>query len=78
MSAKNGKLLTCDRCGVQTFRKYTGTCVADGGYSRWDTFEPVEGWEYIKDVGDVCPECWKDYTCILDNFKKPPAKTKEG
>ncbi len=48
MSEVNGQLTTCQRCGAQIFRRCTGEGVADGGYTRWNNFEPYpEGWELV-------------------------------
>lgn len=63
MSRTNGCLLTCDRCGKQIFLKLTGEGEMDGGYTRWNKFEPVpEGWG-LNGVKNLCPECyakWKE------------------
>lgn len=43
-----GKLCTCDRCGAQVFLKTTGEGEADGGFTRWNKFEPYpEGWDEV-------------------------------
>lgn len=78
MSEMNGKLQTCDRCGKQIFLRCTGEGEWDGGYTRWNEFEPATGWEYVDDVGSVCPECWEDYRDMLERYKKRPPKVKEG
>lgn len=49
MAEVNGQLVTCDRCGTQIFRKVIGEGELDGGYTRWNKFEPCpEGWELSK------------------------------
>lgn len=70
MSQVNGQLTTCARCGEQIFRRCTEECEADGGFTRWNTFEPYpEGWGIV-DVPPgsvpgpyncvrVCPACHK-------------------
>ena len=78
MSSENGRLLTCDRCGKQIFLRCTGEGEADGGYTRWNVFEnPPEGWDWVKDVGSVCPECWKDFQRMMEQYKKKPPQLKE-
>jgi predicted nucleic acid-binding Zn ribbon protein len=67
MSQVNGQLSTCERCGAQVFRKCTGEGETDGGYTRWNNFEPYpKGWGLV-DVPEgvkppynsmrVCPDC---------------------
>lgn len=78
MSSVNGRLLTCDRCGEQIFLKCTGEGETDGGFTRWNNFEtPPEGWDWVNDVGSVCPRCWKDFQAMMERYKKCPAKVKE-
>lgn len=58
MSEQRGKLITCNRCGRTIFRMRTGQGEADGGYTRWDQFEPLpETWIYESQVGHLCDEC---------------------
>lgn len=72
MAQVNGQLTTCDRCGSQIFRRTTGDGEADGGFTRWNNFEPCPaGWGFVdipiasKPQGGaveglrVCPECNK-------------------
>lgn len=69
MAEMNGQLVSCDRCGTQIFRKCAGEGEADGGFTRWNKFEPYpEGWEYVSDIGRVCPECNKKYKELLNTF----------
>ena len=77
MSKNNGRMLTCDRCGAWKFLKCTGEGEADGGYSRWNKFEPAPEWGWISDIGDVCPKCMKDYADMLERYKKRPPQVKE-
>ena len=78
MSQINGQLTTCERCGAQIFRRTTGEGEADGGFTRWNNFEPYpEGWGLV-DVPKgllphncvrVCPACHKAWDrAILDHF----------
>ena len=65
MSRRNGQLVTCDVCGAEAFRATTGDGEADGGYTRWNEFEPMpEGWGSHLGVVegrarslDLCPAC---------------------
>ena len=82
MAEVNGKLVTCDRCGKQIFLKTIGDEERDGGFTRWNKFEPFpEGWEtvgipthhlckkhrYIR----VCPDCFEQWVNILsDHYLK--------
>lgn len=71
MAGINGKLVSCDRCEKTVFVRCTGEGEADGGFTRWNTFEPLpDGWEYHSVVGQLCPECNKEYTSLIENFKK--------
>lgn len=57
MSKQNGQLTICDRCGEEIFRKCTGEEERDGGFTRWNTFEPKpRGWSNHKGF-DLCPGC---------------------
>lgn len=77
MSSKTGRLLTCDRCGKQIFLNCTGEGEADGGYTHWNTFEKADGWMWVREVGDMCPRCWRDYNEILEAFKRRPPQERE-
>lgn len=71
MAEAKGKLVTCDRCGMQTFLKCTGEGERDGGYTRWNTFEDYpEGWEWRRDVGQLCPDCNQEYEKLIATFMK--------
>lgn len=74
MSKVNGQITTCERCGEQIFRKCVGEGEADGGYSRWNKFEPYpEGWGLVsvpKSVDShgcvmVCPKCNSAWQRVL-------------
>ena len=81
MAEVNGQLATCDRCGKTIFRKAIGEGEADGGFTRWNKFEPYpEGWGSVS-VPDsagirysymkVCPVCraqWED--ALYEHFLK--------
>lgn len=71
MAEVNGKLCTCDRCGKTVFLRTTGDGEADGGWTRWNKFESYpDGWEYIHEVGRVCPACSKEYRELLSRFMR--------
>ena len=69
MSQENGRLTHCDRCGNTVFSKVTGEGETDGGFTRWDEFEPLpEGWDFHTETGMLCPMCNADYTRIINVF----------
>lgn len=71
MSETKGMMQTCDRCGEWVFLKCTGEGEADGGFTRWNKFEPApDGWNYITGAGTVCPKCWKEYVALLKRYKE--------
>lgn len=75
MAEVKGLLISCDRCGTTAFRKCTGEGERDGGYTRWNTFEPApEGWDTHRDTGQLCPRCNQEYTRLINSFMN---KTKE-
>lgn len=64
MSEKNGKLTTCDVCGATVFSECTGEGETDGGFTRWNKFEPKPGgWSRDAVLGNLCPKC-------TDSFKR--------
>lgn len=68
---ENGRLTHCDRCGDTVFSKVTGEGEMDGGYTRWNNFEPLpEGWEYHTETGMLCPSCNAGYTHVLNIFMR--------
>lgn len=68
MAKQNGELRTCDRCGKTQFFKCTGEKERDGGYTRWNTFEDAVGWDYKREIGDMCPECSEEYNNRYEKF----------
>ena len=66
MSRVNGQMRTCDRCGKQVFLKTIGEGEADGGFTRWNNFEPAEGWSVNK--GDLCPVCTLEFEKRVNEF----------
>lgn len=76
MAEINGKLIICDRCGTTAFCKCAGEGERDGGYTRWNKFEPApEGWDWHSETGRLCPCCNLEYTKLIEHFKN---KTKEA
>lgn len=70
MAEINGRLIICDRCGKTAFLACTGEGERDGGFTRWNKFEPApEGWDYHSETGRLCPDCNKEYNILLENFK---------
>lgn len=71
MAKQNGQVLTCDRCGESVFLRHTGYGERDGGYTRWDKFEsPPEGWDYVHNIGDLCPNCARAYKQMIEEFQR--------
>lgn len=89
MAEVNGKLVTCDRCGKQIFLKTIGDEERDGGFTRWNKFEPFpDGWEKIGVPTEpkcqhhiylrVCPDCFDLWCDILnDHYIKAADYSKE-
>ena len=68
MSKVCGRLVTCDRCGESIFRKCTEEKELDGGFTRWNTFEPLpNGWG-MHNGKDLCPECFAMWKTIENEF----------
>lgn len=74
MAYENGRLYICDRCGATGFAKCTGEGETDGGYTRWNNFEKLEGWSNSYDAGLLCPACTSEWKCIIEQFKSPITK----
>ena len=75
----NGQLCTCERCGAQIFRECTGEGETDGGFTRWNKFEPFpEGWMNLpvrtraENLQDrfllLCPTCTGEYGKLMDKY----------
>lgn len=77
MSRENGQMLTCNRCGTWVFLKCTGEGETDGGFTRWNNFEPAPGWNVASYIGDLCPECYKAFQDMFENFAGKRLFTKE-
>lgn len=73
MAEINGRMIICDRCGESAFLKCTGEGERDGGFTRWNKFEPVpEGWDRHYEVGLLCPNCNREYEALMRRFKNLP------
>lgn len=71
MAEVKGKLCSCDLCGRQIFLKCTGEGERDGGFTRWNTFEPYpEGWSYETPIGRMCPYCNAEYNRLIEKLKR--------
>lgn len=69
MAQVNGCLTTCDRCGKTIFRRAIGEGETDGGFTRWNKFEPMPtGWKSHADTDLLCDECEKEYQRIIREF----------
>ena len=72
--AEIGMRVTCQRCGVQIFRKQTGYNTVDAAienrHSFLDVFEPMpEGWKIEhKANGWLCPQCAEMFNGIVQKF----------
>lgn len=78
MAEVNGRLIICDRCGTTTFCKCTGEGERDGGYTRWNKFEPTpEGWGWHNETGRLCPCCNFEYNKLIESFASFKIKTKK-
>jgi len=70
MSKVNGRLVTCDRCGVEVFNKHIKDEHTDGGYTSYNVFEQLpEGWKtYLELSADLCPTCSDAWLRIKAQF----------
>lgn len=69
MSFVNGRKYICDRCARETFCECTGEGEIDGGFTRWNMFEPLpEGWNSHPETGLLCAECDDQYTNMMTAF----------
>ena len=74
MSRVNGQLVTCDRCGTQTFIKHIGDGETSDGFTRWNKFESLpNGWGYYKNK-NLCPDCFKEWNRLETEFMNKETK----
>jgi hypothetical protein len=82
MGEQCGKLVTCERCGATIFLKTVGDGVTDGGFTRWNKFEPFpDGWESVHTLKTwirICPDCLSEYKKIITAFMENKAVLKNG
>lgn len=79
MSREKGQLVTCDRCGQTVFLKSIGEGETDGGYTRWNKFESFPtGWSVKSDLGDLCPDCSREWNRIETDFMNKKLEFMKG
>lgn len=69
----DGRLVVCDypNCTEQVMLRKVGVGEIDGGYTKFDKFEPMpEGWGY-KDGKDLCPDHHQYYVDMIADFWNP-------
>ena len=68
MSQINGCRTICDRCKAEVFSAHIGDGEMDGGFTRWNKFEPKpRGWTR-KEGRDLCPECAAEWNKLEVEF----------
>lgn len=68
MSEVNGRRTICDRCGAEIFSPHIGDEERDGGFTRWNKFEPKpKGWTR-KENKDLCPDCASEWNKLETEF----------
>lgn len=68
-----GKLVQCDypKCNEHIMLAKIGECETDGGYTRYNNYEPLpDGWGY-KDGKDLCPDHHQYYLDMIAEFWHP-------
>lgn len=69
-----GLQITCDRCGKTGFFKKLKENETDGGYTRWNEYEPHDDWgrreRVDKNYVDLCPECLQGYKALTADYLK--------
>lgn len=72
MSEVEGKLCKCDYpgCDEWCFLRFTGKGEMDGGFTRWNEFEPYpEGWGWGGAVSmRLCPTHFAEWEQLVDSF----------
>ena len=70
MSEIKGKLVTCNRCGTETFLKFVEHRDMDGGFSPgYDVYENLpDEWLHETEFGHLCPACAREFRYFIDNF----------
>lgn len=60
-----GCLVTCDVCGKEAFTKYNRLFDSNS-----KALNPIVGWGYNTEAGDLCPNCNKEYQRIAEEYKE--------
>ena len=73
---KEGRMLTCDRCGTSEFFRKKSNCLVDtnGGLKTRPEYESSEKWGRKEIDGifyDFCPACNEQYMRMVIDFAKP-------
>jgi hypothetical protein len=72
--AEIGMLVTCRRCGIQTFQRQTGYNNVDAAianrHSFLEQFEPMpDGWKIRHEAdGWLCPQCNKSFDSVIQEY----------
>lgn len=77
MSFEIGAEIMCDRCAKTVFVRCTGKGDEWTRSNHRSNYEEAPGWRQVSLTGrpelqDFCPECFKEYVRIINNFKAPP------
>ena len=63
------KAIKCSRCGDTRLLAHLGVGELDGGYTRYNKFEPEpEGWGDHNKIGLLCPKCEAAYQKLVRDF----------
>ncbi len=73
---KEGRMLTCDRCGTSEFFRQIGNRLVDtaSGHKTRTEYESSEKWGRKEIDGifhDFCPTCNEQYMRMVIDFAKP-------
>lgn len=76
MAEMEGKLISCDHCGLQVFLKYKGEkndTITDGGWTRIKHYDSMpDGWgkfgERPLEYSNICPKCKELWIAHLKSF----------
>lgn len=68
MAKQVGVMTICEMCGKQVFKEYENKHLGNDIYVNAEYFKIPPGWELIIGVGDVCPECRRDYMDVREQY----------